>query len=316
MKRISLLLISGLLVAALAGAAQAKTFLSIATGGTSGTYYPIGGAIAQAASKGAPDLQVTAETGNASVANLNLIGTHGIEIAFAQNDVTYWAYHGKVMFKAPFKNIRVIASLYPEHVHLITLKNSGVKGIMDLKGKKVSVGAPGSGVEGDVRAIFQAAGLKYADMKTDFLDFGATTQRFKDNQIDAGFVVAGYPVASIMDLSTTKEVNLVDFDDAFLAKLQKEFPYFVKSSIPANTYKGVTTETKTPAVMAILVCDDKVPADVIYKFTKGLWDNIGDVQKSHAKGKLITLKTALDGITAPLHPGAAKFYKEKGLKLP
>lgn len=316
MKRVSKLLLAVFLVGAMAGVASAKTFLSIATGGTSGTYYPIGGAIAQAVNKGAPDLQVTAETGNASVANLNLIGAHDIEIAFAQNDATYWAYNGKMMFKTPIKNVRVIAALYPEHVHLITLKNSNVKGIHDLKGKRVSVGAPGSGVEADVRAIFQTVGLKYSDMKTDFLDFGATTQRFKDNQIDAGFVVAGYPVSSIMDLATTKDITLVDFDDATMSKLTKEFPYFVKSSIPANTYKGVTQSTQTPAVMALLVVDEKVPADVVYKFTKALWENIDVVHKAHAKGKEINLKRALNGVTVPLHPGAAKYYKEKGMKVP
>jgi TRAP transporter TAXI family solute receptor len=316
-KRIALLAVLSMLGAvSFAGVASAKTFLSVATGGTTGTYYPIGGAIAQTVSKHAPNLQVTAETGNASAANLNLIGTHGIEIAFAQNDVTYWAYHGKFMFKAPFKNIRAIASLYPEHVHLITLKKSGIRDLMDLKGKRVSVGAPGSGVEADVRGIFQVAGLKYAQLKADFLDFNATTQRFKDNQIDAGFVVAGYPVASIMDLATTSDIQLIDFDEAFLNKLIKDFPYFIKSSIPANTYRGVTTETKTPAVMAILVCDADVPETTIYQFTKALWDNIDEVQKSHAKAKLITLKTAMDGLTVPLHPGAAKYYREKGVKLP
>jgi len=315
-KKIALLAGLALLASiALAGTASAKTFLSIATGGTTGTYYPIGGAIAQTVSKHAPDLQVTAETGNASAANLNLIGTHGIEIAFAQNDVTFWAYNGKFMFKSPFKNIRAIASLYPEHVHLITLKKTGIKSLEDLKGKRVSVGAPGSGVEADVRGIFQVAGLKYSDMKTDFLDFNATTQRFKDNQIDAGFVVAGYPVASIMDLATTDDIQLISFDEAYLNKLTKDFPYFIKSTIPANTYKGVTGEIRTPAVMAILVCDANVPEATIYQFTKALWDNIGEVQKAHAKGKLITLKTALDGLTVPLHPGAAKYYKEKGLKV-
>ena len=298
----------------LSGTSFAATFLSIATGGTSGTYYPIGGAIAQAVSKGS-DIKATAETGNASVANINLVAKGDIEVAFAQNDITFWAYNGKIMFKEPLKNIRIIAALYPEHVQLITAKNANIKGINDLKGKKIGVGAPGSGTEGDVRAIFQVAGLKYADMKVDFLDFGATTSRFKDNQIDAGFVVAGFPTASVMDLSTTKDISLMSFDKAFMDKLTKEHPYFVSSKIPANTYRGITTETTTPAVMALLVTHDKVPDDVIYKFTKALFTNIGDVHASHAKGKEINLKTALDGLTAPLHPGAAKFYKEKGMKV-
>ena len=292
----------------------AKTFLSIATGGTSGTYYPIGGAIAAAVSKGS-DIQATAETGNASVANVNLVAKGDIEVAFTQNDVASWAFGGKQMFKTPLKNLRAICALYPEHVQLITTKDSNVKTIADLKGKRVGVGAPGSGVEGDVRAILQVAGLKYSDMKVDFLDFGATTSRFKDNQIDAGFVVAGYPTASVMDLATTKDITLLNFDKAFMDKLRKEHPFFVESKIPANTYRGIATDITTPAVMAMLVTRDDIPADVIYKFTKAMFDNIGDIHASHAKGKEIVLKSALDGLAVPLHPGAAKYFKEKGLKV-
>ncbi|MDR1885178.1 MAG: TAXI family TRAP transporter solute-binding subunit [Synergistaceae bacterium] len=291
-----------------------RTFISIATGGTSGTYYPIGGAIAQAVSKGS-SLQATAETGNASVANLNLVANGEIEVAFVQNDSAFWAYNGKLMFKAPQKNLRAIASLYPEHVQIITTRDSAIKSIGDLKGKRVGVGAPGSGVEGDVRAIFQVAGLKYSDMNVDFLDFGATTSRFKDNQIDAGFVVSGYPTASVMDLATTKDISLLNLDTEFLEKLREEHPYFMISSIPGGTYRGIDSDTVTPAVMAILVTNDGVPEDVIYEFTKAMFTNISDVHASHAKGREINIDSALEGLTVPLHPGAVKYYKEVGLKV-
>lgn len=294
---------------------QAKEFLSIATGGTSGTYYPIGGAIAKAVSKSGV-LQVTAETGNASVANINLVSKGEIEVAFAQNDISYWAFAGKQMFKKPLSNLRAVAALYPEHVQLITLKDSNIKSLADLKGKRVSVGAPGSGVEADVQAIFQVANLTYKDMKVDYLDFGATTSRFKDNQIDSGFVVAGYPTASIMDLATTKPITLLNFDSAFLNKLAKEHPYFVPSTIPAGTYTGIDTVINTPAVMAILITNDNVSEAAMYEFTKELYANISDVHAAHAMARDIKLQTALDGLTIPLHPGAAKFYKEKGMKLP
>ena len=295
-------------------ATAAPTYMSVATGGTSGTYYAVGGALAAAVTKGGK-IQCTAETGNASVANANLIATKGIEIAFVQNDITYWAYNGELMFQGkPLKNIRTVASLYPEHVQVVVAKGAGIKNIADLKGKRVGVGAPGSGVEGDVQAIFKLAGLTYKDLKkADYLDFAAVTSRFKDNQIDAGFVVAGFPTASIMDLTTTKDVDLMSFDDAFLAKLHKAYPFFVASTIPAKTYKGIDTDTKTPAVMAILITNDSVPADQIYAFLTGMFDNLKDIAAVHAKGKEITLKGALDGLTAPLHPGAEKFYKEKGL---
>jgi TRAP transporter TAXI family solute receptor len=317
MKRKQLLIVALAVMALLASAGvalAAKDRISIATGGTSGTYFPIGGAIAQAVSKTGA-MQATAETGNASVANINLISKGDIEIAFTQNDIAYWAYKGEQMFKQPLANVRAVAALYPEHVQLIVSKEAGIKTIADLKGKRVGVGAPGSGTEGDAKAIMTLAGLQYSDMKVDFLDFGATTSRFKDNQIDAGFVVAGYPTASVMDLALTKDVALLSFDDAFLSKLTKQHPYFMASVVPGKTYKGMDNDIKTPAVMAILVTHDKMSEDMVYKFLKGMFDNIADVHLSHAKGKEINLKTALDGLTVPLHPGAAKFFKEKGMSV-
>ncbi|MDR0440668.1 MAG: TAXI family TRAP transporter solute-binding subunit [Candidatus Accumulibacter sp.] len=314
-KLTSLFSITALSVCLCAGLAQAKDYVSIATGGTSGTYYPIGGAIAQAASKSGV-LQATAETGNASVANLNLLGKAEIEVAFAQNDTAFWAYNGQQMFKAPAKNLRAVAALYPEHVQVIIAKDANISGIDGLKGKRVSVGAAGSGVEADVRAIFEVANLTYGDMRVDHLDFGATTNRFKDNQIDVGFVVAGFPTASIMDLTTTKDVGLLSFSDDFLAQLSSAHPYFVASTIPGKTYRGIDQDTKTPAVMAILVTHDKVPENVIYEFVKGVYENLDAIHASHATAKQITLDTALSGITVPVHAGAARYYKEKGITVP
>ncbi|MDR3254079.1 MAG: TAXI family TRAP transporter solute-binding subunit [Synergistaceae bacterium] len=291
-----------------------KTFLSIATGGTSGTYYPIGGAIAKVVSDGS-NIQATAETANASVANVNLVAAKEIEVAFVQNDITFWAYTGKVMFSSPLTNLRAIAALYPEHIQLITAKGSVINTIDDLKGKRVGVGAPGSGTEGDVRAIMQVGGLKYSDMRADFLDFGGTTSRFKDNQIDAGFVVAGFPTASVMDLATTKDISLLSFTPDFLNKLSKEFPFFVPSTIPAGTYRGLDKDVSTPAVVAILITHDEIPDDVIYEFTKTMFGDIAEIHAAHAMAKEIKLENALNGLTVPLHPGAARFYKEKGMKV-
>jgi TRAP transporter TAXI family solute receptor len=314
-KLTSLLSITALSLSLCAGVAQAKDFVSIATGGPSGTYYPIGGAIAQAAGKSGA-LQATAETGNASVANLNLIGKGEIEIGFAQNDVAFWAYNGQQMFKESLKNLRTVAALYPEHVQVIIAKDAKIVNVDDLKGKRVSVGTAGSGTEADVRAIFEVAKLAYGDMKIDHLDFGATTNRFKDNQIDVGFVVAGFPTASIMDLTTTKDVGLLTFSDDFLAQLSKTHPYFVASVVPANTYRGVTQDTKTPAVVAMLVTHDKVPENVIYEFVKNMYENLDAIHASHATAKQITLEGALQGVTLPVHAGAAKYFKEKGIAVP
>jgi hypothetical protein len=304
------------MVMALATGASSQTFLSLATGGTGGTYYPIGGGMADVISKALSDVQVTAETGNASQANLNLIGTHQIEMAMVQNDVAAFAYEGKFMFQSPYKNVRAIASLYPETVQAIAMKKSGVTTIRDLPGKRVSVGAPGSGVQVDVSLIFKSLGYKYSDVNADFLDFNLTTERMKDGQLDVGFVVAGYPTASIMDLATLHDMTLIEFDDAMIEELHGEFPFFVKDIVPAGTYRGVDKDVQTVAVQAMWVCDADLPENLVYRITKAFWENIADVQKVHAKGQLITLDTALDGISVPMHPGAARYYREIGMKVP
>lgn len=304
------------LVMAFAVAASAQTFVSLATGGTGGTYYPIGGGIADVVSKNLPDIQMTAETGNASQANLNLIGTHQIEMALVQNDVAAFAYNGSYMFKSPYKNVRAIASLYPETVQAIAMKKSGVATMRDLPGKRISVGAPGSGVQVDVSLIFKTLGYKYSDVNADFLDFNNTTERMKDGQLDAGFVVAGFPTASIMDLATMHDITLIEFDDKLIEQLHAEYPFFVKDIVPAGTYKGIDKDIQTVAVQAMWVCDADLPEDVVYKITKAFWENITDVHKVHAKAKMITLDTALNGVSVPVHPGAARYYAEMGMTVP
>jgi len=296
-----------------ASTAFAATYMSIATGGTSGTYYAVGGALAEAVSKEGK-IKATAETGNASIANANLVNNGEIEIAFVQNDIAAWGAKGELMFEGkPLKNIRAVAALYPEHIQFIVAKNAKIKTLADLKGKRVGTGAPGSGTEGDVNAIFKAAGIKMKDVKANPLDFAQTSSRFKDNQIDAGLVVAGYPTASIMDLTTSKDVDLLNFDKAFLDKLHKTYPFFIASKVPANTYKGIDHDTNTPAVMAILITNAKVADKDIYNFLDAMYKNTAHLAAVHQKGKEIKLATALKGISIPLHPGAAKFFKDKGV---
>ena len=285
--------------------------ISIATGGTAGTYYPIGGAIASAVSKN-PNIQATAETSNAAVANTNLVAEGEIEIAFSQADVTAWAFNGEIMYEGnALKNIRTIAALYPETLHVVV--KPGIEDIPHLLGKRVGVGAPGSGTEGDARAIINTLGLTYDDMKAELLDFNGVSSRFKDEQIDAGFVVAGVPTSALMDLATTKEISLINFDKETMDRIVAAYPFFVPNVIPAGTYRGINEDVTTPAVMALLITSEEMPEDVIYNFCKGMFENIEEVQGSHAMARGITLENALNGLTAPLHPGAAKFYKEMGM---
>ncbi|MDR2175893.1 MAG: TAXI family TRAP transporter solute-binding subunit [Synergistaceae bacterium] len=317
MKKRGILFLAVLLAATLfAVAAEAKTFLSIATGGVAGVYYPLGGGLAQVLNNHVADVEVTAESSNASIANINLISEGEVTMALVQNDVAFRAVRGAEPFKAPVKNLRMIASIYPEHVQCITTKASGVKHIADLRGKRVSVGAPGSGVIDSVNAILPLAGLKDTDMKTDFLDFANTAERIQDGQLDAGFVLAGYPTAAVMALAAQKEIDLVSFEDDLLDSLVKEYPFFVKDIIPAGTYTGINHDTPTPAVMAVLVCDAALPDGLVYNITKAIFENLDELKPVHDKAKLIALDKALEAASINVHPGAAKYYTEKGLKVP
>ncbi|MDR1379050.1 MAG: TAXI family TRAP transporter solute-binding subunit [Synergistaceae bacterium] len=319
MKKCTVLLLVGFLLGAgcLADAEGAEeTFLSIATGGVAGVYYPLGGGLAQVISTHVPNVKATAEASNASAANINLIAEHEVTLALVQNDVAFRAVKGEKPFNTPVKNLQMIASLYPEHVQCISTKDSGVKTLSDLKGKRVSVGAPGSGTADSVGLILSVAGIKYGDMNTDFLDFANTAERIQDGQMDAGFVLSGFPAAAVMALAAQKNIELVAFDDELLNNLTKEYPFFTKDVIPAGTYKGVDHDTATPAVLAVLVCDAELSEDLVYNITKAIFENLDELRPVHDKAQLVSLDKALDAAAVTVHPGAAKYYKEKGLSVP
>ncbi len=304
---------------AAAGPTAARTFFAIATGGTGGTYYPLGGMLAQLLSNTVKDLVVTAQTGNASAANIALIGKGEVESAFVQNDVAYWAYTGTELeqFRGkPVKNIRHIAALYPEHVQLVATRSSGIRSVRDLKGKRVVLGAPGSGTVADALAMLKAYGMTADDLKADYLGFAEGAARLKDNLSDAVFVVAGYPTAAIVDLATTLDITLVPVEDDMIRKITSESKFFAPAVVPANTYKGQTQDVKTIAVVATWIADERVPADLVYQMTKALWEKRDVLEKVHAKGKEIRLETALAGLSIPLHPGAERYYREVGLLKP
>jgi uncharacterized protein len=311
----------------------AKMFFVIATGGTGGTYYPLGGVLAQSLSTKVPEIIVTAQAGNASTANLNLIRSHGIESAFVQNNTAYQAYYGTDQFKDnPVKNVRGIASLYPEVIQIVTLKKSGIKSVTDLKGKSVIPGDRGSGTAVDAENICTSAGIKFDDFGSlDWLSFSGITQRMQDGQADAGFITAGIPTSSVMELTSSTSITIVNLEDALVEKITKTWPFYAKVVIPAGIYTGINEPVQSVAVMAQWVCDADVPENVIYTLTKALWEPGEFVLReskgkkeaappaneimaaAHAKGKDVTLDTALDGMAIPLHPGAEKYYREKGL---
>jgi TRAP transporter TAXI family solute receptor len=303
----------GLAAAAPAGA---RSVFAVATGGTGGTYYPLGGILAQILSSNVKGLRVHAQTSNASIANIALIEKGEVESAFVQNDVAFWAYNGSDLeqFKGrPVKSIRHVAALYPEHVQLVATRESGIKSVRDLKGKRVVLGAPGSGNVADATAILKAYGITVNDVKAYYLGYAEGSARMKDNQADAMFVVSGFPTSAVTDLAVSKGILIVPLEDDMVQKITGEARFFASARIPANTYKGQSQEVKTIAVVATWIASETAPADLVYQMTKTLWEKRGELEKAHPKGKEIKLETALAGQAIPLHPGAEKYYRETGI---
>ena len=297
------------------GMAAERQFVAIATGGTGGTYYPLGGALAQMLSNNVEGLIVTAQSGNASIANCNLISRGQIETGFSQANTTYWCYTGTGILEGtpPITNLRGIASLYPETIHIVATKASGITCIEDLKGKRVGVGAPNSGTAADAEIILNAHGITFDDIKADFLSFNEVAQRLIDGQIDAGFTTAGFPTSSIINIATKRDIVLIPISEEKIKELVEAIPYYGATVIPGGLYKGVDEDVPALATPALWICDAKLSPTVVYKMTKALWEHRDVLEKVHSQGKNITLETALDGIGIPLHPGAELYYKEVGL---
>jgi len=301
---------------ALVGAAQAQQFFRIGTGGTAGTYYPVGGMIANAVSQPGK-LVVTAQAANGSVANVTGIAGGAIESGFTQADVAAWAYTGKGVYegKGSVPGLRLIANLYPESVHLVVRKGSGIKSVADLKGKRVALDEPGSGTLVDARIILAAYGLKDADLKPEYIKPNQAGDKMKDGALDAFFFVGGAPAGAIAELASSGAgIELVAIDGPQADAIRKTDTFFSADLIPDGVYKGVGA-TRTLAVGAQWVTSDKADANTVYEITKALYSDAAQkmLASGHAKGKFITKDNAVKGAGIPFHPGAERFYKEAGL---
>ena len=292
---------------------QAADNLVLATGGTAGTYYPFGGAMAKIWNSKIKDMNVTAQTSGASGENVRLINKKEVELALVQSDTLDFAFNAKEAFKEPLKGMSVIATLYPEIVQVVVAAGSPVKTFADLKGKKVGVGAPGSGTEANFRQLLDAYGMKKEDVNAQFLSFSESAEAFKDKHIDAFIVTAGIPNSGIMDVSTQNEIRILDIPADVSAKLTQKYPFLAAVKVPANTYKGQTADVSTVAVNAVLIAGNQLKDDMVYNLTKALFENQADLASAHAKGKEVNLKYAVQGVSIPFHPGAVKYFKEKGL---
>ena len=306
-------LAAGLALGAVPMAVSAQEFINILTGGTSGVYYPVGGALSQIYSQGIDGSKVQVQSTKASVENLNLLQQNKGEIGISLGDSVKLAAEGDADagFPAPLDKLRGISAMYPNFIQIVASEESGIKTLEDLKGKALSVGAPKSGTELNARAILAAAGMSYDDLgRVEYLPFAESVELMKNRQLDATLQSAGLGVASLKDLSTSIPITVVSVPAEVAETLGA--PY-VAQSIPANTYDGQTEEVPTVAVINFLVSNSDVSDDLAYQMTKLMYDNLDTLKAAHAALADLDVQNALNGMPIPVHPGAQRYYDEVGV---
>src|SRR3954467_15750971 len=296
-----------------APSAIAQSFINVLTGGTSGVYYPLGVTISNILGEKIPGVKTQVQATKASVENLILLQQGRGEIAFTLGDSLKAAWEGdeEAGFKAKLDKLRTIGAIYPNYIQIVATAESGIKTLADLKGKSLSVGAPKSGTELNSRAILAAAGMTYKDMgKVEYLPFAESVDLMKNRQLNATLQSAGLGVASLKDLSTSTEITVVSVPKTIVDTIG---PPFVSVNIPANTYTGQDKDVPTAAVVNYLVTSAAVSDDLAYQMTKLIYESLPELANAHAAGKEIKLENPASGSPVPLHPGAIRYYKEKGL---
>ena len=288
----------------------------LATGGNTGTYYAYGMAMGPILAE-KTGIKFDVQSTGASKANIQSIQLGEADMAVVQNDVMYYAYTGTDLFAgAQTQDFAALAVLYPELCQIIATKESGIKTVADLKGKNVSVGDAGSGVEFNARQILEVYGIDMEkDIKKQNLGFGPSADALKDGKIDAFFCVAGIPTTAITDLAMAKDITVVSVDDDRFAELSKKYGFYTQQIVPKETYNGMTEDVKTVAVMATYIVDKDLSEDDVYNITKAIFENKDAIAKAHVKGLELDVAKAVEGIPAevPLHAGASKYYKEVGV---
>jgi uncharacterized protein len=334
--------------------ADEQQFFRIGTAATTGTYFQIGGVLASAISKppgardcehgggcGVPGLVAIAQASQGSIQNVLAVGSGQLESALAQSDIAYWAYTGSAIAprrcglgkeevaarttgaallksRGALRNLRAIAGLYPEDIHVVVRAESSIRALQDLKGKRVALGEPESGTLADARLVLEAAGLNECEMKADYLGLSEAADGLAQMRIDAFFVVGGYPVPAITEAATATPIRLLPVPRDVADRLARKYAFFEVDTIPAGSYPGIETDTPTLSTTALWVVREDVPEDLVYLITRALWSEATKrlLDAGHPVGRRIRLASALEGVTIPLHLGAARFYREVGLKLP
>ena len=313
--KIAILATAAFGLVATAGAQQ----LSIATGGTGGVYYPLGGALAAALQKNIPGMTATAEVTGGSVDNLKLIGSGKPYVAFAMTDATLDAAKGEDKFKGQKVAVKTLMVLYPNRMHIVTIDGKGINKMADLKGKRVSTGSPGSATEVMAFRVIEAAGLdKDKDLKRERLGAAESTNAIKDGKIDAYFWVGGLPTAAVTDLANTPgtKIKLVDHAETVAAMNKKYGNLYVEDSISKAMYRGMDTDNKQATVMNILVAPENMDDKTAYNIVKTIFDKRSDLIAAHKEAENFKLETQTNAASPiPFHPGAIKYFAEKGIKL-
>ena len=288
--------------------------LTLGTGGTTGTYYAVGGVMATVLNPVMENANLTVTSTGASKANIQLIDVEEADLAIVQNDVMYYAYTGTDLFEeeGAYETFSSVAGLYDETIQIVTCSDS-ISSVADLKGKTVSVGDAGSGVEFNAKQILEAYDMTFDDINVVNASFGDSADSLKDGKIDAAFIVAGAPTTAVVDLATTKAIHLVQLDEDHIKTLQDKYDFYPATTIPAGTYDGVEEDATTVSVRATLIASNNVSEDAVYELLKAMFDNQEDLIAGHAKFEFLNLEDAVKGISVPFHAGAKKYYEEQGV---
>ena len=297
--------------------AAKRRYVSIAAGWVTGAYFPMAGAISRIAWKHLKEqgIKVTAESSGASVANAKLIGQGDTDFAILQNDIASYAHNGKEgMFDDAVKNLLGVCTLFPEHVQLVSRKDSGINSVADLKGKKVAIGPVGSGTAENAKQILEAWGLKVEDLaKAEQLTASQSADYIKDGRLDAAFFTVAVGAAVIMDTALIVDTAIVPIEGANVDKLIEKYPFYAKQTVAGGTYKGNEGDINTVSVMAMLSARADLEAEIVYAIVNAMYSDLEQLRKAHDKFKNIQMEDGLVGMGIPLHPGAEKFFKEKGV---
>ncbi|MGR3464922.1 TAXI family TRAP transporter solute-binding subunit [Limimaricola sp.] len=300
-----------------AGSAAAQSQLSIATGGTGGVYYPMGGGLAEVINNHVEGMAATAEVTGASVENMGLIATGDADLAIGLADTVQQAYSGTGRFEGQeLPMIRAVGSLYANMVQIVTPADSGIESIADLAGKRVSVGAPGSGTEVNAQTLLEANGLSFDDFDAQRLNFNETADALANGDIDAGFWSVGAPTSSILNLATTQDIRMIPLTEEQVAAAVEADPTFAALSLAGGTYEGVDEDVATIGVPNVLVVSSETDEETVYQITKAMYENIADLRAVHPAAEETTVEFTMSATPVPLHPGALRYFEEAGAEIP